>query len=204
MLLVQSDYISDLSTSFFHIADYSDVKATLKLNDELANVLGNLLSRVCGDVINVKQMIPKLNQTEFQQLLQENVTHELIDLVKTLPDTCAKHYESYSIYSVVDNVVKVLRTANNFVHVFKPWELRKSPENEEKLNTVLRISFETLRVCAIILQPIIPEMSGNILDKLNVDINERNWNNLDVKLDSSCESKHLGTNSPMIFKRIKV
>lgn len=189
--------------SFLHITDYSDVKATRKLNDELSNVLGNLLSRVCANVINVKQIIPKLNQTELQQMLQENCTQELINLLKTLPDTCTEHYESYNIYLVVDSVMRVLRTANNFVQFFQPWELRKNPENEEKINTILRISFESLRVCAIILQPIIPEMSGKILDKLNVNVSERYWNNLDLNLDSLCESRNLGSNSPIIFKRIK-
>ena len=61
----------------------------------------------------------------------------------------------------------------------------------EKLETILSINFVCLKMCGIILQPIIPSLSGKLLDRLNIPMNNRSWifeneikwNNVDHKLN---------------------
>lgn len=68
--------------------DYSDVKLMRILNSELADTLGNLLSRGCAKTVNKRQVFPKLNQQLFDEdLMQLDVTRKLINLLEQLPGT---------------------------------------------------------------------------------------------------------------------
>lgn len=56
------------------------------LNSELADTLGNLLSRGCARTVNRKQVFPRLNRTVFDdELMQLEVTQKLVDLIDRLP-----------------------------------------------------------------------------------------------------------------------
>lgn len=92
------------------------------------------------------------------------------------------------------------------MEVLKPWELKKNPNETLKLDTVLHITLETLRVCGIILQPVIPELSKTILDKLSVDVSKRTWDDTEHLLNEKSTNTadvNLGTGSANIFKRLK-
>lgn len=81
--------------------------------------------------------------------------------------------------------------ANNFFETTKPWELRKNNETQ-RLNATLATTLETLRVCGIILQPIIPVLSRKLLDKLCVPNTQRTWTDLDyVAWQKSLNDDHL-------------
>lgn len=189
--------------SIHSITDYSDTKATRILNSELADTLGNLLSRVCAKVINTHQIVPEIDREEFREILKLDVSQRLIDLLNELPNKCEHHFDAYNFYLVVDEVIKVLHTANNFTETFKPWELRKELNASRRLNTVLRIVFETLRITGIILQPIVPQMSSRLLDKINVDRGERTWAHLKLELLSPLDARPLREDNAILFKRIK-
>lgn len=191
----------DFSFSFPKILDYSDTKATRILNAEVVNTLGNLLARVCANVINTKQIVPAIDQNELNVLLKVDITKIVIDLVTELPLKCEQHFDSYNFYLVVDEVVRVLHNANNFMETFKPWELRQKSSQTAKLETVLKIIFETLRITGIILQPIIPDLSEKLLNKINVDKQHRSWDNLKLQLDDGI--RNLSDGSAILFKRLK-
>lgn len=165
-----------------------------------------MLSRACAKAINTRQIFPQLNRDEYDQLLKQDVTKQLVDLLTELPDICRQHYDSYNIYKVVDAVCKVLFAANNFMEVLKPWELKKNPNETVKLETVLHITLESLRVCGIILQPVIPELSQTILDKLSVDVRKRTWDDAKHLLNenrTNAVDVNLGNGSANIFRRLK-
>lgn len=90
-------------------------------------------------------------------------------------ESCYRYYSSYQFYKVVDSVIRVLHLANLFFETHKPWELNNNSENQPELDTILHITLETLRICGIILQPIIPDMCETLLNKLQIDSNCRTW-----------------------------
>lgn len=186
-------------------SDYSDTQATRILNAELADTYGNLLSRACAKVVNPAQIVPGIDRIEFDGISRVDVTQRLIDLLQEVPDNCRTHFDAYDFYKAVDEVIKVLHTANNFMETFKPWELRKDPNATRRLHTVLRIVFETLRITSIILQPVVPQMSSRLLDKINVDQHLRSWN--DLKVDwTGCDETNVRSLTPdtaILFKRMK-
>lgn len=88
---------------------------------------------------------------------------------------CELHYNDGNFYKVADAVIATLHKANLFFETMKPWELKKNPSSAEQLNAVLHITLETLRVCGILLQPMIPRLAGNLLNKINVPIDRRSF-----------------------------
>lgn len=175
------------------------------LNSELADTLGNLLSRGCAKTLNPKQIFPKLHKEHYEELIKIDVAKKLIDLVAELPEKCHQHYSSYNFYLVVDQVISVLHTCNNFFETLKPWELKKgSIDDLNRLETIISITLDTLRVCGIILQPIIPELSEKLLNKLNVGSENRSWVDLGTFLwvELGDSEKSLGDVDPVLFRRI--
>ncbi|KAJ6634198.1 Methionine--tRNA ligase, mitochondrial [Pseudolycoriella hygida] len=186
--------------------NYSDIKVTRILNSELADTMGNLLSRACTKSVNTSQTFPTLDKCEYEKLLQVNVTQKLVNLVEALPEKCFNHYKSYNFYLVVDQVIEVLHSANKFFETTKPWELKKRNEIRQ-LEAVLAITMETLRICGIILQPIIPVICKALLDKLNVNENQRNWIDLSFVLWNQNENNveiGLRDGEPVLFRRIQL
>lgn len=181
--------------------NYSDTKIVRILNSELADTLGNLLSRCCAKTLNSKQIIPNQSINALQKLEHLEEYKTMKDLLNELPDLCLKHYKDHNFYLVIDAVIAVLHCNNKFFEVTKPWELKKSTQNEEieKLDTIIFLTIDTLRKVGIILQPIIPTMSTCLLDKLNISKEDRNWNSLTKEMT---DEKILGSGSSALFQRI--
>lgn len=75
-----------LKIYYFHFADYSDTKVMRILNSELADTLGNLLSRGCAKSVNVQQVFPALDVAYFHDdLMKLDVTKKLVELIAQLP-----------------------------------------------------------------------------------------------------------------------
>lgn len=121
-----------------------------------------------------------------------------------LLDVCSGHYSSFNFYKAVDSVIVTLHQANLFFETLKPWELKKQPSRSAELDVVLHITLETLRICGILLQPIIPNLSGQLLDRLSISRNERYFENTKKKSwnEESLSSRKLGLNKDILFKRI--
>lgn len=181
--------------------NYSDTKIVRMLNSELADTLGNLLSRCCAKTLNPRQVVPELNETFFYLVRNIPEYEAMKDLLDNLPAVCLKHYKEHNFYLVVDTVIAVLHANNKFFETTKPWELRKSSKQEdlEKLDTILGVTMETLRQTGIILQPLIPNMAGKLLDKLNIPQERRFWKNIS---DVDNSGWVLGSESALLFQRI--
>lgn len=183
-------------------SDYSDTKIVRYLNAELADTFGNLLSRACAKTLNPQQKFPQAHGEHLSELIKTDACKVLMEHLSELPDKCRNHYEAYNFYLVVDTVLSALHTANNFFETMKPWELKnKDEESTKKLETIISIAMESLRISATIMQPIIPEFSTRLLDRLNIHSELRYWK--DTKLymrQASHELKDLENN--ILFQRI--
>ncbi|KYB25592.1 Methionine--tRNA ligase, mitochondrial-like Protein [Tribolium castaneum] len=184
--------------------NYSDTKVIRILNSELADTLGNLLSRCCGTALNPHQTFPKIEASAFESVASSDVTKKLIEDVATLPDVCMGHYSNFNFYKAVDRVIATLHQANLFFETFKPWELKKESAKTRELDVVLHLTLETLRVCGILLQPIIPNIASNLLNKINVARERRTFS--DAKIlswdDTNFVRKELAKDKTLLFKRI--
>ncbi|XP_037824487.1 methionine--tRNA ligase, mitochondrial-like, partial [Lucilia sericata] len=173
---------------------YSSIKAMRILNAELADTLGNLLSRVCAKSLNPRQIYPRVHTAQLRDILKTDSARHLWDSLEQLDAKCTQHYNDRNFYMVADCVMSTLHAANSFFETSRPWELKlktitedskriKIPlpqcdENALRLETIMAMTMDTLRLCGIVLQPLLPQLSTRLLDKLGVPWNQRLWKNL--------------------------
>jgi len=151
--------------------NYSDIKIKRILNSELADTLGNLLNRCCGKSINPNLSYPTLDLETLEGVPNfKELNQKLINL----SDVVGSHYEDLNFYKGIDEIIATLQSCNRFFENNKPWELAKNDVN--KLACVLHVTMETLRMSALALQPIVPVLADQLLNKLNID--NRNWNQI--------------------------
>ena len=98
-----------------------------------------------------------------------------------------KHYEDFNFYLGIDEIMESLRNTNEYMSKEEPWALKKT--DIERLNYVLVLCLESVRISGILLQPIIPNTSERLLSKLGVSCDNRSW----INAESFCwEERNLG------------
>ncbi|CAL1263371.1 unnamed protein product [Larinioides sclopetarius] len=189
--------------------NYSEVKLHRMVNAELADTLGNLLSRSCAPALNPYQVFPKFYHNALN-VLKDSKVETLINNASDLPDKVQRHFIEGYFYKGIDDIMACLRDANAFMQFNKPWELVKMKDEKsiETLSTMLHIVLEVLRISGILLQPVIPTLSKRLLTKLQVPVEQRGWENITCfpsyyKLSNPLESHPLGKNSMPLFERRK-
>lgn len=177
--------------------NFSESYLVQLLNLELADTLGNLLNRSTSKGVNKKQFIPQYPP----KLLFESPTYT--DLVKQLIDLSLRVgdlYDSFHFYQGIVQVMAALRLTNQLVQEQEPWRL-KGEDDAEKLEWVLSITFETLRISGILLQPVVPHLAGTLLDKLMVGKKERGWDM--AKLGRRKFGGNIKEGKTVLFNKIK-
>ena len=96
------------------------------------------------------------------------------------PDSVDSHYNNFEAYKSLDEIMSCLRQANAFIQRHEPWYLIKDKDQEPWLETVLYVAMETLRICGILMQPVIPEMAKRLLCRLGVEESDRTLKDLNV------------------------
>ncbi|XP_053205172.1 methionine--tRNA ligase, mitochondrial-like [Panonychus citri] len=183
--------------------NFSESQMCYFLNMDLADTFGNLLSRCCAPKINLKQIYPKTpDHKHLSQLQADNLIDSLIQLSSKV-DSC---FSEAHFYDGIDLIMSSLRMANKMVQDSKPWELAKDPEKHEQLYSVIYLAFEALRVVGILMQPVIPQMSTKLLDKLSIPTEERFWSYATPRLlpENSSPERPLNTElESILFNRIR-
>jgi methionyl-tRNA synthetase len=152
-------------------ANFNEYKMKKYLNAELANTLGNLLNRVTSSSINPAHIYP----THSSSSSSSSTATELIEQCTNLPSRVTKAYDAYEFYHGIIAIMDVLRLCNGYVQHEQPWILAKSlrDTDKERLQTLIYLTLECLRICGILLQPIIPSISKQLLDILGIEQTER-------------------------------
>jgi len=87
-------------------------------------------------------------------------------------------YEHCNFCQGLTSVFHTVNLANEFVQREEPWKLVKDKNQHDRLKTVLHIALETIRVCSIALQPIVPDIADTALTKLAIFPNDRTWSDM--------------------------
>ena len=178
---------------------FTELQLSRFANGELADTLGNLLSRCCAKRVNKHQEIPEMPDEAY---FNEREVKVLKDLLNELPEECANHYSSANFNRGIEAIMRCLREANLIVNNEMPWKLAKDETKTDRLNACLSLVLETCRICAILLQPIVPNASKTVLDKLSVDETQRNWSNAEHQFIKK-NKQSLSSSEAIVFKKIK-
>jgi len=132
---------------------------------ELANDLGNLLSRTTA-------MIDRFQGGEIGGVPRAD--SEVAELVSTLGDDVARHFDAYEITAALERIWEVIRGLNKHVETKAPWHLAKDGKVDE-LQATLYDLVDGLRIVATALAPYVPDTSRRILEALGENVDEIGW-----------------------------
>jgi methionyl-tRNA synthetase len=146
--------------------NYSHEAIVARMNADLANDLGNLAQRSLTMIAkNCDGKVPKpgVFSADDQALLQE---------VAELPRVARALMREYALHRVLGEIWKVIGDANRYFAAEEPWAKRKT--DPERMDTILYVTAEVLRVVAIMVQPFMPAAMEKLLDLLVVLPGSRN------------------------------
>ena len=163
---------------------------TERYNSDLANILGNLVSRTIamttkyfGGTVSYKG--------EFFEF-----DSEVKNLLKETKDKCVKHMDALRIGDAIEDVVNMLRRTNKYIDETAPWILAKDESKKDILESVMYTLLECIRESSILLEAFIPDTVKSIYSQIgavNTSFDSLEFNNQD---------KFTVGEAKMLFKRL--
>lgn len=134
--------------------DFSDARFHEVYQSELANGIGNLLSRVTNMV---------------EKYFDGNLEPYVGVVPSSYIQTYRQQMESFQFHRAIETIVRYISELNTFIDEQKPWSLAKDESNTEKLRELLVDWLGNLATIADVLLPIMPDTAKSISDTLFAD-----------------------------------
>ncbi len=145
-----------------------------RMNVELANDLGNLAQRSLSLIAkNLDGRLPARGDATPEDTA-------LLDTANALPDIVRMHMDRQTFHEALEEIWKVIRSANGYIDRQAPWALRKT--DPARMAVVLRVLVDAIRVVATLLQPFMPGSIGRMMDQLGIAPEARSLADLAVPL----------------------
>ena len=141
---------------------YSDDAIITRINTDLANELGNLAQRSLSMVAkNLGGVVPEPGEFTAADA-------ELLATADGLLERVRANFDAQAMHLALEAIWLMLGDANKYFSAEQPWVLRKSEaeSDQARFRTVLYITCEVVRIAALLVQPVMPESAGKLLDLL--------------------------------------
>src|SRR5690606_34721888 len=133
-----------------------------RANSDLANDLGNLLSRTAA-------MIARYRDGVVPEGGAAGADADLAALAGRVVADYRAHFDRYDFSRALESVWELIARVNKYIVENQPWTLAKDPADAGRLDRVLFHAAESLRLAAVLLAPVIPEAAQTMWRQLGLE-----------------------------------
>lgn len=167
-----------------------------RLNCDLANDLGNLVSRT------VAMAIKYFGGTLPVEREESELDDELLSMLSTLSSEVTSDFETMHISDGLEKIFKVIARANKYIDENAPWVLAKDEDQKIRLATVLYNLLDAIRRCTILLSPVMPTTATKIYEQIGADETNTAWD--DAATYGALKADVTVTKGEVLFPRIDI
>ena len=161
-------------------------------NSELVAIYGNYTNRVLSLIDKYYEgKIPNPDN------LNDNDTKILSEVISEKNDI-ESNLNQFKFREALKSLINIARIGNKYLADTEPWKIKK--ENPERVEQILKTSFEIVSYLAVLSEPFIPFTSEKL--KKIIGVNKSEWSNLD-NLGDEIDFSFTITNKEMLFRRIE-